>query len=250
MKKFIKVDEISEKEIIQQWDSLAPIRDGQLRSNKDISFNKIIKPFILDQIKNIDTTSVLDFGCGTGVLTEIIAEQSKSVTGFDLSHKSLEIAKNSTRIKANINYTSTLNNHINLNPLFTTTIANMVMQDVIDLESSITTIANLSEPDSHFIFTITHPWFWPMYWNYHKEPWFNYSQEIAIQAPFKITNEINVTEETVHFHRPLHKYTNTLSKCGFTMKSIHELLPIDMDDNYHAMWEYPRFIAIISQKKT
>ena len=31
-----------------------------------------------------------------------------------------------------------------------------------------------------FIFSITHPCYWPIYWNYYKEDWFDYNKELNI----------------------------------------------------------------------
>ena len=47
----------------------------------------------IDQIASISGKSVLDVGCGGGILTESMADLGAKVTGIDLADKSLQVAK-------------------------------------------------------------------------------------------------------------------------------------------------------------
>ncbi len=57
--------------------------------------NAIRNPWILKEIKHAfpQPVSVLDVGCGGGFLTNTLAKEGHTVTGIDLSEKSLKIAK-------------------------------------------------------------------------------------------------------------------------------------------------------------
>jgi len=61
--------------------------------------NAIRSPWILEEIeKRISKkTSVLDIGCGAGLLTNSLAQAGHDVTGIDLSESSLKIAKRHDR---------------------------------------------------------------------------------------------------------------------------------------------------------
>jgi 2-polyprenyl-6-hydroxyphenyl methylase / 3-demethylubiquinone-9 3-methyltransferase len=47
----------------------------------------------IDRIAHLSGKTVLDVGCGGGILTESMAERGASVTGIDLSEKALKVAR-------------------------------------------------------------------------------------------------------------------------------------------------------------
>lgn len=71
------VDHYSNEQIQAQWDRIALPRNMQLRSGRDVSYELVLKPTILNLIQDSDCSSVLDAGCGSGVLTEVLAEKAK-----------------------------------------------------------------------------------------------------------------------------------------------------------------------------
>lgn len=230
---------VNELLIVEQWDRIAELRDSQLRAKIDTSFDLLLKPYIINVIMNLNSNSCLDFGCGTGVLTEQLSIYCKSTTGIDISKKSIEIASRNNNfniIYLNKNLTPEL-----FSNSFDLVVANMTLQDVVDLEKTINHIYKSCCLNSKFIFTITHPWFWPMYWNYQDNDWFNYNEEIAIEAPFKISKAQETKIKTVHFHRPIHHYTNFLTKAGFIIEQLNEL-------KVHHEEKYPRFLAFQCKK--
>lgn len=48
-----------------QWDSVAPARNSQLRSGRDVSFEHVLKPTVLKLIEP-SPSGLLDAGCGSG----------------------------------------------------------------------------------------------------------------------------------------------------------------------------------------
>ncbi len=63
--------------------------------------NAIRSPWILEEIAKqySSKTSVLDIGCGAGLLTNALAKEGHTVTGIDLSESSLETAKRHDQTK-------------------------------------------------------------------------------------------------------------------------------------------------------
>jgi 2-polyprenyl-6-hydroxyphenyl methylase/3-demethylubiquinone-9 3-methyltransferase len=57
------------------------------------AINPLRLGWILDHVGTLDGKSVLDVGCGGGILAESLAKSGGSVTGIDLAHKSLQVAK-------------------------------------------------------------------------------------------------------------------------------------------------------------
>ena len=87
-----KVSFISNLSLSHQWDNIAQERNNQLRLGKDLSFQFVLMPTILKLVDASNKDCVLDAGCGSGVLTELIAKYSKQVVGIDMSRINIKIA--------------------------------------------------------------------------------------------------------------------------------------------------------------
>ena len=229
-----------------QWDSIALERDNQLRSGRDVSFEHVLKPTVLKLIESSPSGKLLDVGCGSGVLTEILADQFGCVVGVDMSQVNIKLANESKAKKNNTDYVCGRIENVMFGSdrVFTAIVANMVLQDTADLSSCLKSLAQNSCVGAKLIATITHPWFWPTYWGYEKEHWFEYTKELAIEAPFRVSSDSAVVGVTTHFHRPLSMYTNTLNNHGFHLDQIIEPVPPDsVQKMYPSAWSYPRFLA-------
>jgi SAM-dependent methyltransferase len=235
------------------WDKIAPYRDNQLRSGIDISYHQVLVPEVMRLLKRFKCNRILDVGCGTGVLTEKIASESDFVCGVDISPVSINIAKASKSLASNIEY------HISaidkFNPFFKSigefdiAVANMVLMDVINLRRSLDSIFNLLNPKGALIATITHPCFWPDYWGYGNELWFNYYDELQIAHPFVTHTDRVGIAETVHVHRPLEFYLQALCNAGFKIDYIGEPLPVGpVPKDYLTTMKRPRFLSFLCRK--
>ena len=235
-------------EIVKEWDRIALLRLSQIESGQDLSYNYILVPAINELLESCNITKVVDLGCGSGSLTRLIAKNAIFVIGIDMSEKNIELAKRKSSAFSNINYVNIdIENFISTveESSFTTAVANMTLMDVLFLDDVIETTKTILEPGGHFIFTITHPCYWPTYWNYEKEPWFDYWREIPIEADFSISLETDKCCITTHVHRPLEMYFNCLTKFGFKILKVIEPLPSEeIQIKYPKKWEYPRFLGV------
>lgn len=234
------------EEIRSQWDSIAETRNRQLRYGKDISFECVLKPAVLKLMEGADLECVLDAGCGTGVLSEVVSSHAVEVIGIDISPKSIALASESTSRPENVKYLVSSIEELSGSEegKYSLILANMVLQDVANLDACLAALAKVAKPGGCLVATITHPWFWPSYWGYVDEPWFNYSREQAIQAPFVISSEADVAAVTTHFHRPLSAYFEGLGRAGFCVEELLEPIPEEkVQHAYPAIWKFPRFLA-------
>lgn len=243
-----KVFSVNNRDLSRQWDIIAQARNEQLRAGRDLSFQFILMPTILKLIGASNKDLVLDAGCGSGILTEQIAKFSKQIIGIDMSRVNINIANASIHKQSNIEYSySTIEAYARklTQPKFSLLVANMFLQDVKNLKQCIKVFSKIISPGGHLVFSIAHPWFWPTYWGYDRYDWFKYDDEIAIEAPFRISSDKKLIGVTTHFHRPLSCYLNELHSSGFEIESLTEPMPRkEIELKYPKIWKFPRFLAI------
>ncbi len=229
-------------EIGDEWNVICESRHLLIENGKDLSLTQVTAPFVLSTLKLIHPYRVLDVGCGTGYLTNEIAKMGIECTGIDLSSKSISIAKKryeSDKVQFFTNRTK----EFTVKTKYDACVANMVFMDDPEWEKSIYNIRTLTNDPGYLILTITHPWFWPKYWGYESEPWFDYNSEIFIEHDFGTTLSDSIGT-TTHIHRPLSHYIKALQRAGYTIEVIDELIPQnEMPDKYEK--SYPKFLAFV-----
>ncbi len=239
---------LDEKTIEYEWDRIAETRDHIIHDGKDISLLDVTEPFVLKQLCKYRPNYVLDCGCGTGHLSSLIAQKIQAnVDAIDISGKSINIAKRKFDSTDYLHFQkSSIIEHAKTNKLYDSCIANMVLMDTINLEENLKAIYQMLKSNGTFIFTITHPSFWPIYWDYFNESWFEYDKEIYIKAPLRINSR--TMSETTHIHRPFNMYLSSLNKVGFNIIKIEELFPLSSHLDIDYCYDYPRFMGMVCQK--
>lgn len=235
-----KLESINKNNIISLWNNIADIRYQQIISGMDDSFSNILVPNMLNLLSSSKYLNLLDVGCGNGLFTKELIPYSKKIFGIDLSERNIEIAKGDVRNFSNINYyvsdAESFDNDIEYDCI----ISNMVLMDVMNVDRIVCNISKLLIKNGEFIFSITHPCYWPIYWNYYKEDWFDYNKELIIENNFRIGNT-SIEQKTIHFHRPLEFYFNILQKNSLNIEVMKEL----KGKNFNL----PRFLIIKCRKE-
>ena len=238
--------------IASEWDAIAPLRERQIAGGADISYNFILLPTVMRMCRGADTRSVVDVGCGVGILTKQIAVVAREVLGIDPSPKSIELAGGLCASLKNVRYANeSIEAHARrLNsPLYTLAIANMTLIVTPNLGKVLDAVHKILVPGGILVVTLAHPCFWPQYWGYLSSKWFDYSKELLIEAPFKISGE-GTDYITTHIHRPLEMYFDTLLKSGFEVVQAVEPMPNkNVASKYSSSWKYPRFLGIKCLRK-
>ncbi len=239
-------------DIRREWDQIAKLRLDQISEGRDVSYSHVLEPTILRLIQSCNRTAVLDVGCGVGVLTARLAEISQNVVGIDISAESIHLAKEHGQCKGNLRFSASsvevFASHAQ--ERFSAIVTNMVLMTVLDLPTTLAAVVRLLAPDGRFILTITHPCFWPRYWNYEQQDWFEYGKEIPIEGPFRISAESPTSFITTHVHRPLAQYFDAFSDCGLVVLSAAEPWPEnDAPQEYLRTWRFPRFLAMVCSLK-
>ena len=171
-------------QITAEWDALAPLRYEQITGGKDITYNRVITPAMMKVLAEADISNTLDAGCGTGIFTARLSELAGVTVGIDPSKKSIEIAQ-SLRLNRTTFIQATAEDYSNEHrSTFTAVVANMVLMDVLVIDDFLSACRRMLVANGTLAFSITHPCFWPEYYGYSTEDWFDYDREIMIESPF------------------------------------------------------------------
>jgi SAM-dependent methyltransferase len=220
---FRKIETKTIIDITSEWDALAPARHFQITSGADITYRRVLVPSVLSLVSRESAASILDAGCGVGFLTSLLADYGKRA---DFLQTTIERYSQQTAQRFDI------------------VIANMVLMDILDLDGFLGAVSRLLRTGGAFVFSTTHPWFWPRYYGYVDEPWFQYSLELVIESPFKITAVPDCPLLSTHVHRPLEAYIQGFWKAGFSVETLNEPMPsLDIDALYPEPWVYPRYLV-------
>jgi SAM-dependent methyltransferase len=233
-------------EICREWDRLAGLRFEQISSGRDFSYSRILEPTILNLLKQRPFSSVLDVGCGVGVLTRRIADLCDTVVGLDVSEGSISVARQHTQPTSSLKFVaeSVESFAARTAEKFDVVVSNMMLMSTPNLRAAVNAMAGLLAPAGRMIITITHPWFWPKYWGYESAAWFEYEREIVLEAPFTISTDGPSPFLITHIHRPLEQYVTGFVSCGLCMTGMSEPSPPDdTPADYRSHWEFPRFLT-------
>lgn len=237
-------------EIANEWDKVCQERAEIIINNVDYSLIGVTSPAVIRTVlkyaapdKRID---IIDVGCGTGYISYELSKLFSNVIGIDVSAKSINIAHELYH-SDNLSFQVSATHDYKYSKSFDFCTANMVFMTDPNIAESLNVINRLLNPSGMLVFTITHPCFWPKYWNYEKESWFQYKREIYIESDFS-TSLSTIIGKTTHIHRPLERYCNVLHEAGFSIHDIVEPYPITPPPiNYS--YTYPRFLLFSCKKR-
>lgn len=230
-----------------EWDRLADERHRQIASGNDLSFEHVLVPMSLELLEGADKTLLLDVGSGTGDLTNVLAANATRVFGVEPSAVSVDVSRQTCAGTTNVQFMQAPLENAQLSfsaNQATAAIAAMTLMAAPELRGLANALSIVLKPSAVFVATIAHPCFWPRYWGYDTEPWFDYSSEIFITAPFVISR-CRTDFTTTHIHRPLAMYIDSFARAGFTLDWIVEPIPSpDVQALYPEPWRFPRFLGI------
>lgn len=236
------------EDIAREWDHIASLRMKQIQEGIDVSYAHVLRPCIIDLASGCNFDNVVDVGCGGGFLSEELAKISSKIVAVDVSEQNISLANKRLSLLNDITFiNSSIEDYAASVPsgTFTLAIANMTLMNVLSLENTLSAIWSILCCGGHLVFTITHPCFWPYYWGYSEMSWFNYSKEMAIEAPFRISSSEEIGPITTHVHRSLEMYVNSLIDVGFKIERVIEPRPSpEIEELYLNKWKYPRFLAV------
>ncbi len=239
------MNKLNRNDIASEWDTVCLARQNLIDNGCDPSLIWVNIPCIIRNLPTTKVGKILDIGCGTGYLTNELLKFSLKCVGIDISKKSIDIAC-SRYNEESLNFYQSSICDFRYKSKFDLCVANMVFSSDPEFNISIKNVFNLLKKNGHLLLTLPHPCFWPKYWGYEKEDWYDYNSEIYVKNNFH-TSWSNDIGFITQIHRPITMYLNNLIDCGFQIIKIEEPLPIKgFPQNY--VYEYPRFLFIKCKK--
>lgn len=232
-------------DLCAEWDGVCEKREQVIESGKDISLLSVTAPWLLGSILGESPKTVLDAGCGTGYVSSLVAPHVDSCIGIDASKKSISIARRKYRCP-NLDFQVSTIAGFESTQQFDLCLSNMALtSDPLWIES-IARIYRLLKPHGALMVMIAHPCFWPRYWGFQNEKWFNYNDEIYIEHDFSISL-VKSLGKTTYIHRPLTQYFEGITSAGFQIEKIEEPYPVGpLPEGYS--YPYPRFLFLQCRK--
>ena len=128
-------------------------KDDELKSLHDI--NPLRLKFIQQHLGNLEDLSILDVGCGGGILSESLAQSKAHVTGIDANESLIQVAKlHAAETNTSIQYeTCMAEDFAAKNQTFDVITCMELLEHVPDPEALIKTLSALLKPGGKIFFS-------------------------------------------------------------------------------------------------
>lgn len=231
-----------------RWCNSAKIRREQIESGVDLTFNEVFKPLLVNQIKNLSPSNVLEVGAGTGHISKELFDLGFFVTAIEPSAGMYEVAKDVLSL-TDVRLLNCTSFELESDEFYQVAFSHLVAHVIDDLSAFFESIGQHLKANSHFIFSIPHPCFYNEYKGFFGDE-YNYMTPMTKNVSFTITKDSQNTISGVPYHhRPLSEYFNKLVESGFAIDGFDETYPEDdIQLKYGAKWESPRYCVFTCSK--
>lgn len=209
------------RQIAKVWDLNLKTRAEDIEGGTDLTYTKVIMPWVLSQLSLFAKQGhrILDIGCGCGYLTNAAYETfGVSMTGIDISMNSIVYAKKKYPhivFECRDLYDNAFETS------YDSALAVMVLNNMPDLVSFFSTVYKIVKPGGRLVIVIPHPAFWTK--QHLHDGSFLYMKESCYSIPFSTKGRSDYISEILYFHRPLSTYLNCIESTGFQIERICEL---------------------------
>lgn len=221
------------EEVRDRWNLLAD--DWQIQVGDDGDSNRRLNsdPVLWDFAGDVKGLAVLDAGCGTGYLSQMLRDRGARVVGVDLSPRMIEIAR-----ARDPDIEFRVGSCTDLVPFedgqFDLLIANYVLMDTPCLEATLGAFSRVLKPGGAAVLVFSHPCF-PQGRASVSEDGENasYSWDFPYFEPRKCTDPPwgHFKADFLWFHRPLSDYWKAFIGNGFAVVGFEE--PRITADRFH-----------------
>ena len=233
------------EKIIKAYEEMAESYNAKIDFKPHNAFYD--RPNTLGLMPKVNGQSILDAACGPGKYAEILLSQGANLTGFDISPRMIEFAKERNKGLGTF-FVHDLTQRFDMlkNESFDVVLCALAMHYVQDWTLTIKEFCRVLKPKGLLIMSIEHPFFEFNYFNSTK--YFEVEPVKCIWKGFDKPIEIN------SYRRPLMECISPLTDNGFYIDKLIEPKPVEEFEKYDPrhfkeLNEFPSFMCIRAIKR-
>jgi ubiquinone/menaquinone biosynthesis C-methylase UbiE len=207
------------------YDDIAGWYDALTRSMP--LYRELVLPAMMELVGDRANLSILDLGCGSGLVARELARGGARVVGVDISARMLEIARKREReeplgvryIREDAQSLDALSDNA-----FNGVTCGMALMNIEDLDACAQAVKRVLKPGGWFVASITHPCFQTP-----ESDWVETPQGPARQVRgyfderfWESDNPDGVRGKVGEHHRTLSTYINTFARAGLLCEQLLE----------------------------
>lgn len=181
-------------------------------SADDFNFNlDLTIPRLIEVVGNVDGCTVLDAGCGEGIVSRSLKGSAARIVGLDVAPRLIAYAR-----ERDVSRTITYETHDLSMPLpqyadtFELIVSNMVLNDVPDYESFIRVMSSVLKPGGRFVLSMNNP----------------YSALVREKVENYFDSSV-VTQYALgpvyYFHRTMEQYCKAFQEAGLLLQCLYDV---------------------------
>jgi ubiquinone/menaquinone biosynthesis C-methylase UbiE len=244
------------------WEKVSKWYDNKTGEKGHFFQENLIMPKVVELLNLEVGASLLDLGCGQGVLSRHIP-QDIDYLGLDLSSSLIQSAKQRNQNKNFKFETKDVSKELNLNKKFSNAAIILALQNIENIDQVFANVSKYLEAGGKFLIVLNHPAFRiprQSSWEIDEQNKLQYRRVNKYMVPLKVPITMNPGEKvnekvTWSFHNPLAEYSKLLKKHNFYIDLIDEWVSpkesvgkaAKMENR--AREEFPMFMAILAVKK-
>ncbi|SMC80265.1 class I SAM-dependent methyltransferase [Moheibacter sediminis] len=206
------------------------------------------RPNTLELITNVKGASILDAACGPGKYAELLLAQGANVTGFDMSPKMIQLARQRNNERGTF-FVHDLSNPFDMlnNESFDTVLCALALHYVEDWTLTIKEFYRVLKPNGTLVISIEHPFF---EFNYFKST--KYFEVEAVKCTW---SGFGKPIEVNSFRRPLSGCLLPLAENGFYIDKLVEPKPTKEFEHldpkhFKELNDFPAFMCIRAVRRS
>lgn len=238
------------------WQKSAQWYDGVVGDLGSYYHQHIILPGVVRLLELQNNSSLLDLGCGQGVLAGRIPKDV-GYLGLDAARALLAKAKDRHKARSFMYADITKPLPMPATKLFTHATCILALQNMAEPEKVFLNIKPHLAPDAKLVLVLNHPCFRiprQSSWGFDEASKLQYRRINCYMSKLDIPIFTNpgqtASETTLSFHHPLSAYFTFLQNAGFMVQGLEEWCSDKMSEGKAARWEnrarkeFPLFMAI------
>ncbi|MCA1841277.1 MAG: class I SAM-dependent methyltransferase [Actinomycetota bacterium] len=180
------------------------------------------RPAMLELLGDVSGLSILDVGCGSGVLTQLLNDKGASVIGLDGSEAMLKLARARLGSKVELRHHD-LQQSLTWLPdeSLDRIVASLVMHYLKDWERVLREFRRVLKPSGRFVFSTHHPF--ADFVNFTRPDYF------AIEEILDEWGASDASYQVRFWRRPLSVIVRDLVNAGFVIEELAEPRPASLD---------------------